>query len=133
MISPQLLAPVGIALDLKRPSLRFVPLARALSHLQGSKIPMSPLAVTQVCRNADSQFVNRQYLAAVTSAGAVRRRYMAESPHLAGRDQSGRMNSRYHLLREIDVGTDFEGQVLAAHVHHVQGRLLKRIVRKDGF
>ena len=73
LISPQLLAPVGMAavLDLKRPSLRFVPLARALSHLQRSKAPMFPLAMTQVCRNADSQLVNRQYLAAVTSAGVT--------------------------------------------------------------
>ncbi len=72
LVSPQLLAPVGTAavLDLKIPSLKFVPFARALSDLhllQAITVPQ------QVCRNPDSQFVNRVYLAPVTAAGVTDR------------------------------------------------------------
>ena len=70
LVSPQLLAPVGTAavLDLKIPSLKFVPFARAMSDLhlsQAIKVPQ------RVCRNPDSQFVNRLYLAPVTTAGVT--------------------------------------------------------------
>ena len=70
LVSPQLLAPVGTAavLDLKVPSLTFAPFARAMSQLQLSpaiKVPQ------QVCRNPDSQFVNRLYLAPVTTANVT--------------------------------------------------------------
>jgi hypothetical protein len=70
LVSPQLLAPEGTAavLDLKIPSLEFRPFARAMSdsHLaQAIKVPQ------QVCRNPDSQFVNRLYLAPVATAGVT--------------------------------------------------------------
>lgn len=70
LVSPQLLAPVGTAaaLDLKTPSLRFVPFARALSDLHLSHAVTVP---QPVCRNPDSQFVNRLYLVPVTSAGVT--------------------------------------------------------------
>jgi Aspartyl protease len=73
LVSPQLLAPAGMAavLDLKIPSLQFVPFARALSDLRRSKAPTVPLDLTQPCRNADSKLVNRQYLAPVTTAGVT--------------------------------------------------------------
>jgi hypothetical protein len=70
LMSPQLLAPEGTAavLDLKVPSLEFKPFARAMSDLhlsQAIKVPQ------QVCRNPDSQFVNRLYLARVATAGVT--------------------------------------------------------------
>lgn len=70
LVSPQLLAPEGTAavLDLKIPSLEFKPFARAMSDLhvsQAIKVPQ------QVCRNPDSQFLNRLYLAPVTAAGVT--------------------------------------------------------------
>jgi hypothetical protein len=70
LVSPQLLAPKGTAavLDLKIPSLEFKPFARAMSDLhlsQAIKVPQ------QVCRNLDSQFLNRLYLAPVTAAGVT--------------------------------------------------------------
>ena len=73
LVSPQLLAPPGMAavLDLRVPSLRFVPFARAQSDLQRSKAPTAQLDLTQPCRNADSKLVNRVYLAPVTTAGVT--------------------------------------------------------------
>jgi hypothetical protein len=73
LLSPQLLAPVGMAavLDLKIPSLQFVPFARALSDLQRSKASTVPPALTQACQNTDSKVVNRQYLAPVAAAGVT--------------------------------------------------------------
>jgi hypothetical protein len=72
LVSPQLLAPVGTAavLDLRIPSLKFVPFARALSdlHLSGTSTIPQP-----VCRNPGSQFVNRVYLAPVSTAAATDR------------------------------------------------------------
>jgi Aspartyl protease len=70
LVSPQLLAPVGTAavLDLKIPSLKFVPFARALSDLH---LPQAITVPQAVCRNPDSQFVNRLYLAPVATAGAT--------------------------------------------------------------
>jgi hypothetical protein len=72
LVSPQLLAPVGTAavLDLKTPSLKFLPFARALSDLHLSQTITVP---QQVCRNPDSQFVNRVYVAPVTTAGVTDR------------------------------------------------------------
>jgi hypothetical protein len=72
LVSPQLLAPAGTAavLDLRIPSLKFVPFARALSDLHLSQA----FTVAQpVCRNPDSQFVNRLYLAAVSTAAVTDR------------------------------------------------------------
>jgi hypothetical protein len=59
LVSPQLLAPAGMAavLDLGIPSLQFAPYASALSDLRRAKA--SPAEVTQACRNASSRFVNR--------------------------------------------------------------------------
>lgn len=73
LVSPQLLAPTGMAavLDLRVPSLQFMPFARALSDLQRSKAPTVPLDLTHPCRNSDSKLVNRQYLAPVTTAGVT--------------------------------------------------------------
>jgi hypothetical protein len=70
LVSPQLLAPVGTAavLDLKIPSLEFKPFARAMTDLHLSQAINVP---QEVCRNPDSQFVNRVYLAPVTTAGAT--------------------------------------------------------------
>jgi hypothetical protein len=72
LLSPQLLAPPGMAavLDLRVPSLRFVPFARAQSDLQRSKGPVR-LELTEPCRNADSKLVNRVYLTPVTSVGVT--------------------------------------------------------------
>jgi len=73
LVSPQLLAPAGMAavLDLKTPSLKFVPFARALSDLRRTKAPTVPIDLTPSCRNPDSKLVNRQYLAPVTTAGVT--------------------------------------------------------------
>jgi hypothetical protein len=70
LVSPQLLTPVGTAavLDLKIPSLKFAPFARAMTDLHLSQAINVP---QEVCRNPDSQFVNRVYLAPVTTAGAT--------------------------------------------------------------
>ena len=72
-MSPQLLAPAGMAavLDLRIPSLQFVPFPRALSNLRRSIAPTVPPDLTQPCRNADSKLVNRVYLAPVTTAGVT--------------------------------------------------------------
>lgn len=73
LVSPQLLAPAGMAavLDLRVPSLRFALFARALSDLRRSITPTAPLDLTEACRNAKSKLVNRVYLAPVTTAGAT--------------------------------------------------------------
>jgi hypothetical protein len=73
LVSPQLLAPPGMAavLDLRVPSLRFVPFAQAQSDLQRSKAPRVRLELTQPCRNADSKLVNRRYVAHATTAGVT--------------------------------------------------------------
>ena len=73
LVSPQLLAPPGMAavLDLRVPSLRFVPFLRARSDLQRSKAPAVQLDLTQSCRNADSNLVNRIYVAPATTAGVT--------------------------------------------------------------
>jgi hypothetical protein len=70
-VSPQLLAPAGMAavLDLRIPSLRFVPLARALSDLRRSNAGAPSLDLGQSCRNLKSKLVNRVYLTPVTAAG----------------------------------------------------------------
>lgn len=72
LVSPQLLAPDGTAavLDLKVPSLKFEPFARAMTDLHLSQAITIP---QQVCRDPDSQFVNRVYLAPVTAAGVTDR------------------------------------------------------------
>lgn len=71
LLSPQLLAPVGMAavLDLRIPSLHFVPFPLALSDLRRSMAPTVPPDLTQPCRNADSKLENRVYLAPVSTAG----------------------------------------------------------------
>jgi hypothetical protein len=73
LLSPQLLAPAGTAavVDLRIPTLRFASFARALSELQRSKSSSGPHALSRVCENADSKFVNRQYLTPVTAAGVT--------------------------------------------------------------
>lgn len=73
LVSPQLLAQRGMAavLDLRVPSLRFVPFARARSDLQRSKAPTVQLDLTQPCRSADSKLVNRTYVATATTAGVT--------------------------------------------------------------
>lgn len=73
LISPQLLAPVGMAavLDLRAPSLQFVPFERALSNLQRAEAPLAPVDLTPSCRNEQSKFVNRQYVTPVTVAGVT--------------------------------------------------------------
>lgn len=70
-VSPQLLAPAGMAavLDLRIPSLRFVPFVRALSDLRRSKVVADSLDLRQSCRNVKSKLVNRVYLTPVTAAG----------------------------------------------------------------
>jgi Aspartyl protease len=70
LISPQFLAPVGTAavLDLKTPSLRFLPFARALSDLQQSKPSPVLLPLKQECH---SKAADRVYLAPVTTAGVT--------------------------------------------------------------
>jgi aspartyl protease len=70
LISPQFLAPVGMAavLDLKTPSLRFVPFARALSDLQQSQPSPVLLPLKQECH---SKAADRVYLAPVTTAGVT--------------------------------------------------------------
>jgi aspartyl protease len=72
LVSPQLLAPVGTAavLDLKIPSLKFVPFARAMTDL---RLPRAIAAPLEVCRNPDSRFVNRVYLAPVSAAAVTDR------------------------------------------------------------
>jgi hypothetical protein len=73
LVSPQLLAPAGMAavLDLRIPSLEFVPFSRALSNLRRTKALTVPPDLTPPCRNADSRLVNRVYLAPVTTAGVT--------------------------------------------------------------
>jgi Aspartyl protease len=73
LVSPQLLAPPGMAavLDLRVPSLRFVPFARARSDLQRSKAPTVQLDLTQPCRDADSKLMNRTYVAPAMAAGVT--------------------------------------------------------------
>ena len=73
LVSPQLLAPPGMAalLDLRVPSLRFMPFARAESALQRSKGPTVQLDRSQPCRNADSKLVNRRYVVPATTVGAT--------------------------------------------------------------
>lgn len=70
-VSPQLLAPAGMAavLDLRTPSLHFMPFARALTDLRRSRAAMAPPDLSQPCRNANTKLVNRVYLAPVTSTG----------------------------------------------------------------
>lgn len=70
LLSPQLLAPEGTAavLDLRIPSLEFKPFARAMSDLHLSRAIKVP---QPVCRNPDSHFVNRVYLAPITTAGVT--------------------------------------------------------------
>jgi predicted aspartyl protease len=73
LVSPQLLGPAGTAalLDLGVPSLLFMPFERALSELRRSKGSTAPIDRMQPCRNANSKFVNRQYLVPVTVAGVT--------------------------------------------------------------
>jgi hypothetical protein len=73
LLSPQLLAPVGMAtvLDLRAPSLRFVPFARALSDLRRSMPSGGQLDLTEPCRNAQSKLENRVYLTSVTTVSVT--------------------------------------------------------------
>jgi len=73
LVSPQLLAPHGMAavLDLRAPSLRFAPFARAVSALQGANRAPVQLDRTSPCRNAESQLRNRVYVAHATIAGVT--------------------------------------------------------------
>jgi hypothetical protein len=72
LVSPQLLAPPGMAtvLDLRVPSLRFVPFARAQADLRRSKVPVQ-FDLTQSCKNANSNLENRVYVAPATTAGVT--------------------------------------------------------------
>lgn len=73
LVSPQLLAPPGMAavLDLRVPSLRFEPFARAQSDLRRPQGSTVTLDLTPPCRNADSKLVNRLYVARATIAGVT--------------------------------------------------------------
>jgi hypothetical protein len=73
LLSPQLLAPVGMAtlLDLRTPSLRFLPFQSAVSELRRVESSTAPLSVTPACRNGDSKFVNRLYLTPVSIPGST--------------------------------------------------------------
>jgi hypothetical protein len=68
LLSPQLLPPIGMTavLDLRKPSLRFLPLAKDAPQLQ---LASSPSSDTKACRNPASPFMNRLYLAVVSIAG----------------------------------------------------------------
>jgi Aspartyl protease len=70
LLSPQFLAPDGMAtvLDLRSPSLQFMPFERALSALQGSEKLTVPLPLKQECH---SKVADRVYLAPVTAAGVT--------------------------------------------------------------
>jgi hypothetical protein len=70
IVSPQFLAPAGMAavLDLKTPSLRFAPFARALSDLQQLNPSSEPLPLNQACH---SEVADQMYLAPVTAAGVT--------------------------------------------------------------
>jgi len=72
LVSPQLLAPPGMAavLDLRVPSLRFVPFGRAQADLRRSKVP-AQFDLTQSCKNANSNLENRVYVAPATTAGVT--------------------------------------------------------------
>jgi hypothetical protein len=73
LVSPQTLAPAGMAavLDLRAPSLRFVPYERALSELRRSTTPTAPIDLTPPCQYQGANHMNRLYSAAVTVAGAT--------------------------------------------------------------
>jgi hypothetical protein len=125
LVSPQLLAPVGTAavLDLKIPSLRFVPFARALSELHLSEAITVP---QQVCRNPDSQFVNRVYVAPVTTAavtdrvlidtGATKTIFSAASKIARAIETAGEVGPRSE-----GVGGDVQGRRIVRNVQLVRG------------
>jgi Aspartyl protease len=73
LLSPQLLAPVGMAtlLDLRTPSLRFLTFQSAVSELRRVEPSTAPLSVTPACRNETSKFVNRLYLTSVSIPGST--------------------------------------------------------------
>jgi predicted aspartyl protease len=73
VLSPQLLGPAGAAavLNLKIPSLQFVPYAQAVSELRRSNAPGVPIDLTKSCHNASAKFVNRHYVAPVTTEGVT--------------------------------------------------------------
>ena len=70
-VSPRLLAPAGTAavLDLRTPSIHFVPFARALSDLRRSGARTVPPDLAEPCRNSNTELANRVYLAPVRSSG----------------------------------------------------------------
>lgn len=71
-MSPQALAPPGMAavLDLRIPSLRFEPLARALADLRRATAPTVPLHLTEPCLNAKAHKL-AEYVAPVSAAGVT--------------------------------------------------------------
>jgi hypothetical protein len=73
LVSPQALASTGMAavLDLRVPSLRFVPYERALSELRRSTTPTAPIDLTPPCQYRGANHINRLYSAAVTVGGAT--------------------------------------------------------------
>jgi hypothetical protein len=73
LVSPQALAPAGMAavLDLRVPSLRFLPYERALSELRRSTTLTVPIDLTPPCQYLGANHMNRLYSAAVTAAGAT--------------------------------------------------------------
>lgn len=70
-VSPRLLAPAGTAavLDLRAPSIHFMPFARALSDLRRSGARTVPPDLAEPCRNSDTELASRVYLAPVKSSG----------------------------------------------------------------
>jgi aspartyl protease len=125
LVSPQLLAPVGTAavLDLKMPSLKFVPFARALSDLH---LPQAITVPQQVCRNPDSQFVNRVYLAPVSTAavtdrvlidtGATKTIFSAESKIAHAIETASELGPRSE-----GVGGEVSGQRMVRNVQLIRG------------
>jgi len=73
LVSPQALAPAGMAavLDLRVPSLRFVPYERALSELRQSTTPTAAIDLTPPCQYRGANHMNRLYSAVVKAAGAT--------------------------------------------------------------
>ena len=72
LVSPQALAPPGMAavLDLRVPSLRFEPFARALADLRQATAPTIPIHLTEPCRNAKANKL-AEYMAPVGAAGVT--------------------------------------------------------------
>ena len=120
LVSPQLLAPAGTAavLDLRTPSIHFMPFARALSDLRRSRAPTVPPDLTKPCRNSNTRLVNRVYLAPVKSSGVTE--LMQVDTGAAGTTFSERSKIAKAIESRSQVGRPSEG---------VGGAVRERIVR----